>query len=68
MSHSSRDSKDATSDTDKPTVEHGDTAASLEKNAGTTEWDEAFEKKTMCVFLLLVFSCKRTDSAAQGAK
>jgi hypothetical protein len=52
MSHFYNDSESvrAISDTDKPTVERDGTATSLEKNLGTTKWDAAFEKKTMCVF------------------
>jgi hypothetical protein len=65
MSHSSNDSKDAISDTDKPTVKHVDTAASLEKNTDMTQWDAVFEKKTMCVPLLLMFSCMNTDGATR---
>jgi hypothetical protein len=66
MSQSSNDFKGAISDTDKPTVEHVDTIASLEKNPSTIQWDAEFEKKTMCVFLLLMFSCTITDGAAKA--
>jgi hypothetical protein len=49
MSHFYNDSESARaiSDTEK---ERDGTATSLEKNLGTTKWDAAFEKKTMCVF------------------
>ena len=68
MSHTSNDSKDAVSDTYKPTVEHVDTAASLEKSPGTTQWDAAFEKKTMYVLLLLMFSYINTDGATRSRR